>query len=285
MLLALIVPFALIIAAPDSPQSPALASLACEVADFLTEEEAAEQSFQKGATVRPEFYKSWNVLRSALSAATITVAQTPEAEQPGYHLACMQAKVPTMCYSYWMIQWTIVDLHKYDAVYQRLFGAKLVREVREYKSGTEIRGAPAFVAYDGRALEIAFRKLYVKPEKMLCGESAQTLYDRIFRQWVRDSAQVLKRALEQDGGRWLPDAARRYEEQALSDPQFNGTEFSGSLASELGYGPWENERLVGLIVRRARDGSLPAIQKILTTLLSDYDPEFSAAPKPAAEKP
>ena len=181
-----------------------------------------------------------------------------------------------------MIQWSLPDARKFDTLFQAAFSAPLIQDVREYETSTEVRGAPALVAYNPAALSAAFRRLYVKPTDSLCDEQAQAVYDRVFRGWIRSSARILQQLTDKENGRWLPRVAAAYEQAALTNPAFDGTQTTGKLANEAGIDSYQDERLVGLIVRRQIDGTLPTIREILAAVLKDYDPTFSAKPTTAS---
>jgi hypothetical protein len=150
-----------------------------------------------------------------------------------------------------------------EASFKTLFGQSLVKA----RSGS---GDDTRFSYNPAALEAAFTKLYVAPSTTVGGVRARVVYDTLFKSYVAQKAQAVAVVLSQKG--FLASAAKDFTAQA-ANPKFEGAAWQDALASKLPAPAKENPRLVGTLVRRHADRSLPVVIKILRRILTDYDPK------------
>jgi hypothetical protein len=128
----------------------------------------------------------------------------------------------------------------------------------------------AFVAYDPAALDAAFKAMYVKPTVTLGGVPASVVYQTLFKDNVAQKAEVIAAALSKKG--FLPAKAKDYLKH-VRDPKFDATTWQYDAVKDAGDPIASEARLVGTLVRRQADGTLPAMVKMLRAVLRDYDPE------------
>src|SRR5262249_41156795 len=112
----------------------------------------------------------------------------------------------------------------------------------------------ALTRYDGKAVEAAFAALYLPPSTMAGGMRASAIYDTLFKSFVAQKAEVIATVLDRKG--FLVRKAKELE-TAARDPKLDGLGWQYKMVEELA-GPLQNEsRLIGTLVRRQADGSLP----------------------------
>jgi hypothetical protein len=155
------------------------------------------------------------------------------------------------------------NLATLEKAFTKLFGRPLVKK----RTG---EGEAAVVEYDAAALEAAFRALYVKPASKIGGLEAQVLYDTFFRRFVRRVVAVVAAAEKQPG--FLAAQAKVYRAQA-STKGFDGYAFIIAATKQLPAAVKDEHRLVGTVIRRQADGTLPTLKRLLRALVTDYDPE------------
>jgi hypothetical protein len=135
------------------------------------------------------------------------------------------------------------------------------------------------------AAEAAFKKLYIKPSHPSLGAPMQQIYTVVFRSSVREVADVIARLYSRRGQFDVECAT--YVELARRDADFDGGSAAYRAAVRLGGGtciageacrgePIADSGLVGTLMRRQIDGTLPVMARALKTVLADYDPEALA---------
>lgn len=155
--------------------------------------------------------------------------------------------------------------------------------------------------YSPQALQQLFDRLYLPPTASVAGVPARRVYDAVFRDYARGVAQVWAAALA--NGPALKALAQRYEAEAFAADTvlFDGFNFARDHAPSL-LGPQLAsdiekhrqllnqpatttqasvplllaDRLVGILLRRQMDGSLPTVLACFKRVLKDYDPEAYA---------
>jgi hypothetical protein len=127
---------------------------------------------------------------------------------------------------------------------------------------------------DARTIEAAFDRVYVRPNDQLAPSlPARIVYDTLFRQWLARYAASVAAVLDHDDL-----LARKARELTVRQGHrdFDGLAFQTAATEAMGLAQTVSSRDVGTLIRRAADGSLPALLKILRRVLADYDPETSA---------
>jgi hypothetical protein len=95
------------------------------------------------------------------------------------------------------------------------------------------------------------------------------VYDTLLKKFVADKAEVVATVLGNQGA--LEAASRDYVKRA-AQPGFDGLSAADAFAKTLPAGQRGEARVVGTLIRRQADGTLPLLVKMLRTVLSDYDP-------------
>jgi hypothetical protein len=132
------------------------------------------------------------------------------------------------------------------------------------------KGDRVALQYNAAGLEAAFEKLYIKPSALIGTMRAGVVYDTLFKTFVRREAEATAALLGHKG--FLAAESKRFVARSL-DGKDEITTYQYELASKLG-GPLTDEpRLIGTLLRRHADGTLPTVIKILRTVLRDYDPD------------
>lgn len=126
--------------------------------------------------------------------------------------------------------------------------------------------------YDKNSIESVFDKLYLKPESSIAGVKVSIVYQLLFKEFVTREANATAEILARKD--FVETKSKEYVALA-SKAGFEGSEYQWKLAKELG-GSLESEpRLIGTLLRRRADGTLPSLLKMLRTILRDYDPALS----------
>ncbi|MBC7862729.1 MAG: hypothetical protein IAF38_07115 [Bacteroidia bacterium] len=165
--------------------------------------------------------------------------------------------------------------------FTKLFGKNIIskRMPTKYQSAGDVH---EFRFYSGAAMDAAFKKLYKKPTEKFRGFSLQRIYDLTLQSYCRDAGEVICKVKRQDS--LFVKLSKNYLKGALNDSTFEGQSFTHEACKQLGFDPekergicipaYYHERIVGIMLRRQCDGSLPALLKCLKTLLKDYDPAY-----------
>lgn len=160
------------------------------------------------------------------------------------------------------------DRGRADAAFVTVFGRPVVNAVTQTKSGQLL------YAYDPAALEAAFDALYVRPAGTVLGASAKALYDKAARaplaRLARDLGALVKNKAK------LGVEAKRWEQRAHKPDDGASTDALRASLNALVDSTDDAARidpaLVGFVLRRQRDGTLPIVVSSLRRVLSDYDP-------------
>jgi hypothetical protein len=140
-----------------------------------------------------------------------------------------------------------------------------------------------WINYKAAGVQAIFDKLYVKPEGKIKGYLSQEIYNTVARDYVRDITRVVVKAMTRKPE--FENYAKQYLQQAINKADFNGLEFIYATGEKLltdlkwqsdsGWAMYPDQYIVlGILLRRQADGSLPVLLKCLKTLLKDYDTEF-----------
>ncbi|MES2775921.1 MAG: hypothetical protein V4722_17225 [Bacteroidota bacterium] len=131
------------------------------------------------------------------------------------------------------------------------------------------------------ALKAAFDQLYKKPTEDFDGFALQKIYDIAAKDYFRSCATVIADVMKKKP--MFIQLAMDYKRQATTVKNFYGPSASGKAEEKLlgkDYTPnadcmkYGADRIVGMMMRRHIDGSLPVLLTCVKTVLKDYDPEF-----------
>jgi len=150
-----------------------------------------------------------------------------------------------------------------EAAFHTLFGRALVKK----RTGA---GEQTRFAYDGASLQAAFDALYVAPDASIGKVRARLIYDTLFKDYLRQKAEAIATLLQRKG--LIARAARDWQAQSAR-PGFDGVAFQAKLLESFPEPLKYEGRLVGTLVRRHADGTLPVVLKALRRVLGDYDPK------------
>jgi hypothetical protein len=106
----------------------------------------------------------------------------------------------------------------------------------------------------------------VKPDGTVGGVRAQTVYDTLLKKWVAERAGTVAAVLDRKG--FVAQAARDFKTL-----KGDGLSWQMKLCDKLPEPLQREHRLVGTLVRRHADGTLPVVLKALRQVLRDYDPK------------
>jgi hypothetical protein len=147
------------------------------------------------------------------------------------------------------------------------------------------------IRYDAKALDSLFKRLYVRPDATVAGLSARRIYDGVFAAWIRSVVKDLVAVLETLAADQLDALARRYE-RAAGEEGFHGPAWLADQAERVGLAPPQaapedeafstdpatrRTTVMGVVLRRRIDGTLPVLLEGLKTVLRDYDPDTFAS--------
>lgn len=155
------------------------------------------------------------------------------------------------------------NLASLEKAFRDQFGKALVKR----RSG---EGESALISYDVAGLQAAFDALYVKPVQTIGGVPAKLVYDSLFKGFVAQKAEWVAHVLAKRPQ--LAAAARDYVARS-AQPGFDGWAVADAFAKTLPPSGRGEVRLVGTLIRRQADGTLPVLVRMLRTILSDYDPQ------------
>lgn len=142
-------------------------------------------------------------------------------------------------------------------------------------------------SYNGDALLAAFKENYIKPTENIDGILMGKVYNIALKAYARSCAIVMVDILKNKAA--FIQQTNLYKAKALANKQIDGigfcTKASDVILGKKYYDEKVNpnpkecvgyyyDRIVGMMMRRQLDGSLPAVMKCITTVLKDYDPEF-----------
>lgn len=148
--------------------------------------------------------------------------------------------------------------------------------VKDYK------GKPMYMnQFKADALKTAFDQLYKKPTEDFDGFALQRIYDIAAKEYFRSCATVIADVMKKKPQ--FIQLAMDYKKQVMTNKTFYGPNASGKAEEKLlgkDYTPnidcmdFGADRIIGIMMRRHIDGTLPTLLTCVKTMLKDYDPEF-----------
>lgn len=167
--------------------------------------------------------------------------------------------------------------------FKDLFGEDIIASSFKTASLDAQDNVPSeFRFYNPKALEAAFKKLYLPPTADYKGIPMKKLYDISLRDYMRDVGKTLSTLFQNKAA--FEKVAAEYLAKAKTDPGFDGQTFSYRVArsligtdeilTNLCYDERGPVRIVSIALRRQCDGSLPTLSKIYKKIVQDYDPEY-----------
>jgi hypothetical protein len=162
--------------------------------------------------------------------------------------------------------------------FKALFGADLIKSKLKLAAKDYEGNAIQIYQYSPLGVQAAFNKLYQKPTSTYKGIGLQKLYNVSAKQYVRDATDMII-AITAKKPIW--DAqVKKYVQLATTDEEF----YMGSFADETytkifgeqeakECAPYAN-KMIGSMLRRSGDGTLPVLLVCLKTMLKDYDLEY-----------
>jgi hypothetical protein len=163
--------------------------------------------------------------------------------------------------------------------FKHLFGEDILKDqvvLPDRKSGN----AGVLRLFNGKAFRVAFNKLYKKPRKKFQGLILGKIYNVTLKDYCRDAADIISHVLSNKA--LFQQWADNYLLLAKTDTTFDGVKYEEKAADTLiGKALYaklncctSGDRLVGTMLRRQIDGSLPDLLYCFKTVLHDYDPEY-----------
>lgn len=177
---------------------------------------------------------------------------------------------------------------EYNETFKATFGAnilaKRLKMAAYYQDeDTKRKVYDTFTLYAKDGVQKAFDKLYVKPTADFEGYSMQKLYKLAAKDYVRDFSKLLvyllstkKAVFEQAGKTYLLKATtdKDFYHRNVTGPAFK--KLFPTEASKMQYPAFSeeiNSGVIGSLLRRQCDGTLPTLVNCIKTVLKDYDPE------------
>lgn len=159
-----------------------------------------------------------------------------------------------------------------------LFGADIIKGKLKL-AGKDYEGNPIQIyQYSGVGVQAVFNKLYQKPTAAFKGIGLQKIYNVSAKQYLRDATDIVVGITAK---KTLWDAeVKRYLQVATTSDEFYMDDFASETYTKI-FGekemkecaPYAN-KMIGSMLRRGGDGSLPALIVCLKTVLKDYDLEY-----------
>lgn len=164
--------------------------------------------------------------------------------------------------------------------FKRIYGKNLLK-----KAPTELKNFRN-IFYDGTALQEAFNKTYIKPTTNIDGFIMQKVYDISVKEFARVCTKVMIDVLQNKS---------KFNQQVIAykslkqQHYYSGINFCYEAGDKIlgedyiakKLTPKEascitekSSRIVGMMMRRQIDGSLPVILNCIKTVLKDYDPSY-----------
>lgn len=136
--------------------------------------------------------------------------------------------------------------------------------------------------FNTETIQATFNKVYMKPEIQFRGIGLQTVYNFVLKSYCRDAGEIIRQSLSQKA--LFEKLSAGYLEQMKKDTLFDGKTYSENAAIQLlgekakrQYSCLESRlsgTIIGIMLRRQCDGTLPVIVNCFKTVLKDYDPEY-----------
>ncbi len=163
--------------------------------------------------------------------------------------------------------------------FKTLFGQDIIKS-RVKMAAKDYDGNPAvWPQFNALGINAAFGKLYQKPTGTFQGIGLQKLYNLTMKNYVRDMTNVIVKVMAKKPE--FEALAKQYMLKATTDPEFDGVSFGWEATEKLKVnfaqeclGDYYGARVLGTMLRRQCDGSLPTLFLCLKTVLKDYDPAF-----------
>ena len=137
-----------------------------------------------------------------------------------------------------------------------------------------------FRFFNGKAFTTAFKILYKKPDAKFNELILQKIYNVTLKDYDRDAGNLISHILTNK--KLFKQWADNYILKAKTDTAFDGITYADkagdTLIGKAVYPKvtcmtWAN-RLLGIMMRRQCDGTLPDLLTCFKTVLKDYDPEY-----------
>jgi hypothetical protein len=164
------------------------------------------------------------------------------------------------------------------ARFKTLFGADIIKSKLKL-AAKDYEGNPIEIyQYNPIGVQAAFNKLYQKPTSSFKSIGLQKLYNVSAKQYVRDAVDIIV-AITAKKTIW--DAqVKKYVLLATTNEEFYMGEFANETYTKI-FGeqemkdcaPYAN-KMIGMMLRRSGDGTMPTMLVCLKTMLKDYDLEY-----------
>lgn len=166
--------------------------------------------------------------------------------------------------------------------FKNLFGEDILKDQITLPVGKngDSQHPPVFRFFNGKAFSAAFKILYKKPGDEFQGLVLQKIYDATLKDYDRDAGNAISHILSDK--KLFKQLADDYLAKAKTDTSFDGVSFTNKAADTLiGKAVYSqlkcmdaSNRLVGIMLRREIDGTLPILLANFKAILKDYDPEY-----------
>lgn len=163
--------------------------------------------------------------------------------------------------------------------FKNLFGEDILKDqitlpIAKSKGTDHI---PVFRFFNGKAFRAAFKILYKKPDSKFEGLIFQKIYNATLKDYDRDAGDVISHILSNK--KLFKKLANDYLARAKTDTSFDAIPYTYKACDTLIGKPvyhcmTDADRLLGIMMRRQCDGTLPDLLTCFKTVLKDYDPEY-----------
>jgi len=163
--------------------------------------------------------------------------------------------------------------------FKKYFGKDILKEQIKFKSVDYYRRANTLNVFNADAIQSVFDSLYCKPTKKFKGFSYQKIYDLTLKKFCQESAEVIIEILKDKTQ--FEKLAVNYKEAAAENSQFVGTSYTYQATKKI-FGEYYYQKypctgasyILGTMMRRQLDGTLPVLLKCFKKILEDYDPVY-----------
>ena len=221
----------------------------------------------------------WSVQKTKIGACRVSPRMMAAFVRFGILFTSLEPKLAgDKDHSIYLNVYDVVNGDELTAEYAKAFGGDLIKN--RPKEG---RTPDWFPHYDKALLSKAFDVLYVKPSEKRAGFAAQKIYDFLFKEPMRRMADDLPRILADKAK--LAEMAKAYQAAAKTEG-FHAPRYLDKPAADLS-GPQggDDEKppvsgvVLGMVLRRHLDGTLPLVVQKIKQVLKDYDKEAYAKVK------
>ena len=133
--------------------------------------------------------------------------------------------------------------------------------------------------FNADAIQAAFDSLYCKPEKKFKAFTYQQIYDLTLKKFCRESAEIIAQIFKKKP--LFEQLSAGYKKSAAENSQFVGTTYTHEATEKIfGENYYQTfscsgaSYILGTMMRRQCDGSLPVLLKCFKKVLEDYDPDY-----------